>query len=464
MRYTPTSKTGARERQRGQAIPLGLVAIAVSMALVLVLFNTSQITTEKMRAANTADAAAYSGMVWQARALNFQAYINRASVANQVSIAQMVSFASWTKYFRTTARNINTIGQFIPYVNIVTRIMNQIATQMDNIMVRLVNVVVPVLDGLLTGLRIALQAVHWAAAGTTTSIVREVVRRNDPLFDITPSGLVYLARNAINYGNDFSRTYSSNSEKRRVANVMMDSRDDFSRDRGWEMRLLNLGFVRYELVKGGTTRLLNRNDTWEWKGRDTLSLHTYTRTWRGTRHTEMPIGWGAAYASQDIENCRRNCGWTANSSAEQLANAEITRLRGYGRSESGVRAYREIRNLRVTDPKLPLAIEIRKRATNIRTSSNIPGMGSSSNAQTMSGGIGVGMFRINDNLAGNEIAAVSKAEVYFKRPERRADGQSEYGNLFNPYWDARLASAATERRFAWLLKGYFLSSNIDAYR
>ena len=78
-------------RESGQALPLGLALVLFGVFGALVLFNTGKVTTDKTKLVNAADAAAYSGSVWQARALNYQAYTNRAMVANQVSIAQAVT-------------------------------------------------------------------------------------------------------------------------------------------------------------------------------------------------------------------------------------------------------------------------------------------------------------------------------------------------------------------------------------
>ena len=94
-------------RQRGQALPLGLAMILIGVLGALVLYNTGRTASDKARLANAADAAAYSGLLWQARALNFQAYTNRAMVANQVSIAQAVSLSSWARYGDQTATNIS---------------------------------------------------------------------------------------------------------------------------------------------------------------------------------------------------------------------------------------------------------------------------------------------------------------------------------------------------------------------
>ena len=62
-----------------------------------------QIVAAKVRLVGAADAAAYSAAVWQARALNFQAYMNRGIVANEVATAQLVSLRSWSAYMNQVA-------------------------------------------------------------------------------------------------------------------------------------------------------------------------------------------------------------------------------------------------------------------------------------------------------------------------------------------------------------------------
>jgi len=91
--------------QRGQAMPLGIALILFSVLGALVVYNTGQSVSQKARLVNAADAAAYSGLQWQARALNFTGYTNRAMVANQVSLAQAVSLSSWATYGMNTNRS-----------------------------------------------------------------------------------------------------------------------------------------------------------------------------------------------------------------------------------------------------------------------------------------------------------------------------------------------------------------------
>jgi hypothetical protein len=87
-----------RDRQRGQALIYGLFILIGGLASLFFLFNTGQLTREKTKLTNTADAVAYAAGVLHARALNFDAYSNRALVANEVLVAQMVSLSSWAQY------------------------------------------------------------------------------------------------------------------------------------------------------------------------------------------------------------------------------------------------------------------------------------------------------------------------------------------------------------------------------
>jgi hypothetical protein len=53
-------------------------------------------------------------------------------------------------------------------------------------------------------------------------------------------------------------------------------------------------------------------------------------------------------------------------------------------------------------------------------------------------------LKLTERMANDQIHVLSRGEVYFARPNdlayfARLDGQEEYGNAFNPYWNARLS-------------------------
>lgn len=79
----------------GQALVPALIFLLVGCIGLYVAFNSFQMTSAKIKLQNTADAAAYSAAVLQARDYNFSAYTNRAMIANQVTAAQVVALKSW---------------------------------------------------------------------------------------------------------------------------------------------------------------------------------------------------------------------------------------------------------------------------------------------------------------------------------------------------------------------------------
>ncbi|MFC0399669.1 hypothetical protein [Paraburkholderia rhizosphaerae] len=84
-----------RARACGQALVPALLFLLIGGIGLYVAFGSFQMSGAKLKLQNTADAAAYSAAVLQARDYNFSAYTNRAMVANQVTAAQVVALKSW---------------------------------------------------------------------------------------------------------------------------------------------------------------------------------------------------------------------------------------------------------------------------------------------------------------------------------------------------------------------------------
>ena len=102
MKLVGHIKCAGPDRQRGQALVFTAVVMLVMMLALLTMVSMGQLTTEKMRLQNTADSAAYSAAVAQARDYNFSAYMNRGMIANDVAVAQLVGLASWSRNYYDT--------------------------------------------------------------------------------------------------------------------------------------------------------------------------------------------------------------------------------------------------------------------------------------------------------------------------------------------------------------------------
>ncbi|MCE5420362.1 MAG: hypothetical protein JJ713_06205 [Acidithiobacillus sp.] len=109
-------RDGARRRWRfllhrprgesGQAAIVAVLLIPAAIAGVLLVFNTGQVTANKLKVQNAADAAAYAAMDLQARQMNLDAYLNRAMLTNQIAMGQAVSIVSWSRYVGHVGENI----------------------------------------------------------------------------------------------------------------------------------------------------------------------------------------------------------------------------------------------------------------------------------------------------------------------------------------------------------------------
>lgn len=82
--------------QSGQALVIGAAFAFVLAVFAFMLYANSRNVLERTELVNTADAAAYSAGVAVSRELNFLALSNRAIIANHVTVGHLVSYKSWT--------------------------------------------------------------------------------------------------------------------------------------------------------------------------------------------------------------------------------------------------------------------------------------------------------------------------------------------------------------------------------
>jgi|TARA_B110001452_G_scaffold114497_1_gene95003 hypothetical protein len=89
-----------KHSQQGQAMIFGLLFLAAVLMVLLSLYNKGQLIKNRVQLENAADATVYSQAKLSARSQNFTAYTNRAMVANEVSIGQMVALLSWANHYK----------------------------------------------------------------------------------------------------------------------------------------------------------------------------------------------------------------------------------------------------------------------------------------------------------------------------------------------------------------------------
>lgn len=419
-----------RTLHRGQALVVMLALLASMVGGLALVLNTGQLVNDKVRLTNAADAAAYSAALWQARSLNYQAYLNRAIVANEVAIAQLVSLRSWSRYIDTFAGNVSQAASLIPPL---ATPMRALAAGWDRVDATLA-ARVPAMEGLLsewnTSMLTQMQAMaHSHGALAAADLVTEVVQANEPRARISRANALLQARNGQRWLHGFTKRYErGGGDLRRFTRLLMDSRDGFSRARSGNLpEPIPLISVRR---RGGTDLL----GEYTWRGMDTLSVHINFFI----SHEEVPLGWGAAENRRHATSQRGEHGgsWRDNSRASRLANSRLRPASSY----QGVPQIRDVVNPASTAPR-PLTYSV---------ALELPGE-SIVTVDRLLMPAGLATFdgpaeSAAPDYAGGALHALATAEVYLQRPAARADRRVEHPSLFSPYWQARLVQTPVAER------------------
>lgn len=501
--------------QRGQALILAIIALLVLCIGVIVVFNTGQATSKKVQLVNAADAAAYSAAVQQARAYNLIAYMNRASVANEVAVAQMASIYSYVNFYVSGTKELKdrlqdiTDGLYL--IGVIPGLEEAWAVAADfqqaaNALGKAQDAIQKARDAMQqpfsVGVRL-LSAINKAysdvsylvarGAGADAGLLaRKVVELNtDGKATIGARGLVLLAQEAIAATSDAQR-YSLKksdpaSEADRYANVVMDARDGFSRERNGDTLL---GAIK---KRGGTDIVTTRRSSHRydaWVAADTLDFHINVPAWLGD-DIELPLAWGAAAAVNRgapgfkqviMPGFGNGKGWTSPYEIDQgvfddhkgphydrysgaVDNHDAGKnvqndpavggtgkawLKGY----QGLQDYNDIATDKATVPYVvdgesaaqagvkaldagPIfTVLVEQPMKTVRTSTHVPGIGGQDASSA---------FYVPDKAVADDMTALSSAQVYFDRPRGfglfdsvTSPSSRELGNLFSPYWQARL--------------------------
>lgn len=422
-------------RNRGQTLVLFLGFVAATVGMMLIVFNSGQVTNAKMKAMNAADAAAYSGALWEARSLNFQAYMNRAMVVNEVTIAQSVSLRSWLAYVDQFVTNVNTITQFIPYLGAATTQVRQVIHGIDNA----AQSALPMADMFMRAVNVAEHGAQMGFYGSGSFIAqdlaRQVAQANGAV--MSPGGNTLMGLNTQKW-LAFTKPYENN-QRTRIRNVTLDSRDGFSQARD---RMFG-GAPFFEIRKQGGTDLINYDS---WKGLDSAELRT---VWVfGKWKSKVPMAWGGAQSYSPSK--KTGIGTHGNINEWGHTDGNLARAEANGSKAKNIAApfqgYYDISNPQVKNAnlQLPFSVEVMIAGTG---NPGIPTAKSAAGATATQ--LNGAQIDHDPNYAGGRgVYAMAESCVRFARPYRqnRADGAREYPSLFNPYWTASLATESKAAR------------------
>jgi hypothetical protein len=470
----------AMRRERGQALVFGIALLLAGLVGLYFLFNAGQIAAEKTRLVNAADAAAHGGGVMQARALNHDAYSNRALVANEVLIAQMVSLSSWTQYAQQHA-------QMLPYqfpecldpqgYGAVAGAAFRYGKAYGFMCYLTVQYAGQYIDALAEGIPHAAQMLVAAVEASKASILtaRQLLHGSGntaadaALFSSWRDRVVQEIANA-NYRNDgsvqasvkpggtdwagFTRLYEGD-ERGRFAEVAQLAAwsDEFVKRRSWDARALFpppwewtcvAAGRRNSVKRRGGTELINYD---EWKAEDTESYWEVRNTGRWFPRCgrfEQPIAWGEQRAQPDAGEDDDSDAWlggspTTNPRAHAYASSEAWT------AYTGLPGFQDLApqwlEAGAPEPNLGLTVLLSRDSTQLATPE-----GRSAIRQAEDAGNRPSVTSYHGDFAGGRMQASAAAEVFFARPPGGEDNvwgarngkPRELASLFNPYWQTRL--------------------------
>ncbi|MES2207488.1 MAG: pilus assembly protein TadG-related protein [Pseudomonadota bacterium] len=468
--YCRRNKPGALLRlQRGQSLIYGIFMLIAGCVALFFLFNTGQLTQEKTKLVNTADAVAYSAGIMHARTLNYMAYTNRAMLANTVAISQLVSLSSWIQYadklstygatsisalkypaFYASYTSAIYAGPYTKNLLIDTQAIEKLAVTSDEI------------------IRKELMGAQYAAYQGMV-IARRQVMNEVAQANYRNDGSIEVDDLPLTGGDELQKfiTRYEDKQRTRFAHVAQTAAhlDSFNKKRSWEMPSTPVGVCPGALATGRLDALRRRGGTNlisfdEWKAVDTLSEWKWVpknksdALCRGL--SETPQGWGAQAANDtttiDTELTHYDSSALVNPGATGLAQVISSSRWNY----SGLPSFYDLseNQLKENDPRLQFAIRVRRKIDQTRTSEGQSSIKASKK---------LNQFHATP-AGGKELVAVSASEVFFERPPTahanqygQANGKSEeLGSLFNPYWQVRLIHSPTHVKQAQIMQGVVL--------
>jgi hypothetical protein len=423
-------RTPAFRRQRGQALIYGLFMLACGLTALFFLFNTGQLSNEKTKLVNTADAVAYSAGLLHARALNFDAYTNRAMMANEVLVAQTVSMLSWIEYAQghvdeVPAMNCYNVVYSIPtwlglaeYLPLCIE-MSWPPAAMAIGYVR--SAIEPVSKALVQAselaklnLQLGQTTMFAALVPARMMLMKEVAEANYDNDGTVKVDVLPLTDDYTDFeGEAFIRKYEGNDRARlREAELAAAHKDDFLKSRAWDSHSPwpCILAARGDASRSGSTTLQGYED---WKASDQASLNV--ESW---------------HISMFSTGCKKDAAYPLGSGSASARDLGYKGVPTYYELSAKALAYKpDSSDPAKRDPRVRFAIRLTRAMDQTMTSAG-------RSAVRPSGSMAI----YEGKAAGKVMAALSTSEVFFERPVPRDQEKTELASLFNPYWQVHLAT------------------------
>jgi len=186
----------------GQMIVIFALTWMIFAGGLLTVYNTGTLVGERIRLQNAADSAAYSGAVWEARALNYIAYSNRTIIAELSFISWLCALTSCVKGWRTLVEAAADIP-FPPtmaILNAVKAVLQIIETILEDVVLNIPWKYLPQGIGML---QVAMNAVLQSKVMGVMSDIGDSFDSDIKInyYNYAPIGLPYILTNLTNHQN-----------------------------------------------------------------------------------------------------------------------------------------------------------------------------------------------------------------------------------------------------------------------
>ncbi|MES2935062.1 MAG: pilus assembly protein TadG-related protein [Pseudomonadota bacterium] len=284
-----------RRRESGSVLVYALAMMLAVALVVMMVFNTGQLTSEKIKLHNTADAVAFSISTVEARSLNYMSYTNRAIVANHASMAQMISFVSVMRMADSSVGNISLFADmltpvmvFIPGLNVAWTAFGRAMNVVKGVTTALTAVLKAVSLAIVEvtyGLEQAIFASQIAMAASTIESLPEtyvtVLKANDATAHFSALNQTVALAAAASEAGAFVKPYKRPTRKvkdeetekyERFTKLAEELRDEFTKRRAIFPPLdIIKDFIPFQ-IDGGTELTQFADGHYGWTAMDTLGF------------------------------------------------------------------------------------------------------------------------------------------------------------------------------------------------
>lgn len=431
---------------RGQAMVLGLSLMGVMAIALVSMYSLGYLLRDKTKQTHAVDAAAYSGALVQARALNMQAYINLAQIGHQMAMAHLVTLGSWAKWASTEATSLSRRNP--PAWVVATHFgakhgqaysqaarahaLQGIANQ-GNLLYQQFAKHDEIVEKVLTKVSYAIQqSTHKAR----DQAIAEVLQQNYLGYSIQKVGAIPLQTTKTKSLSwwleevDSARLTALFQPKSHYRSLIQDVAKvyHFLDERQHKAKSLlpvseRCPMWRHELRRQGSTIL---NAQGNWQSLDTQSYHALrSNRWIGCYYREYPMGWGwvpgqSHTVPQEIVYAENPPGDFANEDFWRWVK-KATKWNIFGGADNPLANSRAIseRHRWLGGGLAPYVDVIdADRKSSLKFVLSVK----------------------QEEVQSHSLLLKAAAETFFVRPQIRSDGFIEKANLWHPYWQARLSN------------------------